>query len=75
LVGGTAVTALLGDKDGITKIRGKFYDYSNQYLATPIKTTAVFHPSYLLRSPGQKKVAWHDALMIKKYIRENGIKV
>jgi uracil-DNA glycosylase family 4 len=75
LVGGTAVTALLDDKNGITKMRGKFFDYNNPYLSHPIKTTAVFHPSYLLRSPGQKKLAWQDALVIRKYIRENGIKI
>ncbi|MCE3233712.1 MAG: uracil-DNA glycosylase, family 4 [Rickettsiaceae bacterium] len=75
LVGGTAVTALLDDKNGITKMRGKFFDYSNRYVAEPIKVTAVFHPSYLLRSPGQKKLAWQDALMIQQYIKENGLKI
>lgn len=73
LVGGTAVAALLDSKLGITKLRGKFFDYTNQYLDAPIKTTAIFHPSYLLRSPGQKKLAWQDILMLKQYIDENNI--
>jgi uracil-DNA glycosylase family 4 len=75
LVGGTAVSALLSDKaGGITKLRGKYFEYNNQYLAASIKTTAIFHPSFLLRSPGQKKYAWHDVLMIREYVVENGIR-
>jgi len=74
LVGGTAVASILQSKDGITKIRGKYYDYNNGYLESAIKTTAIFHPSYLLRSPGQKRVAWKDALLLKHYLIENNIK-
>ncbi len=75
LVGGTAVTSVLNSKQTITKIRGQFFDYTNQFLDQSIKTTAIFHPSYLLRSPGQKKSAWYDCLTIRKYIRENNIKL
>jgi uracil-DNA glycosylase family 4 len=75
LVGGTAVAALIDDKVGIAKMRGRFMEYNNKYLSNPVKTTAIFHPSYLLRSPGQKKLAWQDALMIKKYIKDNGVRV
>lgn len=75
LVGGTAVTSVLGSAEGITKLRGKFFNYSNPFLEQPIPTTAIFHPSYLLRSPGQKRVAWQDALMIREYIEKKGIRV
>ena len=75
LVGGTAVTSVLNNNQTITKIRGQFFDYTNQFLDGTIKTTAIFHPSYLLRSPGQKKSAWHDCLTIRKHIRENSIKI
>ncbi len=75
LIGGTAVTALLDSNQGISKLRGNFYDYNNEYLDSPIKTTAIFHPSYLLRSPGQKRLAWKDCLMLKNYIKEQGIKI
>jgi len=73
LVGGTAVTSVLDSKQTITKIRGQFFDYTNQFLDDSIKTTAIFHPSYLLRSPGQKKNAWYDCLTIRKHIRDNNI--
>ena len=75
LVGSTAVSALIDTKEGITKIRGKYFDYQNEYLKNPIKTTPIFHPSYLLRSPGQKKFAWLDCLNIRKYIKDNNIKM
>lgn len=75
LVGGTAVTSVLGSSQGITKLRGKFFEYSNNYLDSPVPTTAIFHPSYLLRSPGQKSLAWKDLLMMRKYMREKGIRL
>lgn len=73
LVGGTAIASLMDSNVGITKMRGQFYDYSNCYLDKPIKTTAVFHPSYLLRSPGQKRIAWKDLLMLKEYMSKEGL--
>jgi len=73
LVGGTAITALLGKTEGISKLRGKFYQYTNEFLDHSIPTTAIFHPSYLLRSPGQKRYAWSDLLQLKQYLTENNI--
>ncbi len=75
LVGGTAIASLIDSKLGITKVRGNFFDYNNQYLDEPVKTTAIFHPSYLLRSPGQKRIAWQDLLLIKEFISNNKIKL
>jgi len=73
LVGGTAVASILGITQGITKIRGKFFDYKNGYLDYSIKAVPIFHPSYLLRSPGQKRYAWIDALQIADFIKKEGI--
>ncbi len=66
LVGGTAVKAILQTQEGISKIRGKWLDYS--VYDHNMKITAVFHPAYLLRSPGQKKHMWLDLLKIKHYV-------
>jgi DNA polymerase len=33
---------------------------------------ATFHPSYLLRSPGQKREAWRDVLAVKHKLQELG---
>ena len=66
LVGGTAVKAMLKTKDGISKVRGKWIDH--EIHDHKFKITAVFHPAYLLRSPGQKKHMWKDLLNIQEYI-------
>ncbi|MBL0318553.1 MAG: uracil-DNA glycosylase [Alphaproteobacteria bacterium] len=68
LSGSVATKTLLNTPQGITKLRGKFYEYSNPYLEKPIKTAILFHPSYLLRQPSQKREAWQDLLMIKHYL-------
>lgn len=73
LIGGTAISSVLDINTGITKIRGKFFDYTNDALSSPIKTTALFHPSYLLRSPGQKKVTWKDLLTIDAFLTEYNV--
>ncbi len=66
LVGSTAVESLLEIDSPITKLRGKYFDYTNEYLdGKTIRTTAIFHPSYLLRQPAHKKTMWFDLLEIK----------
>ncbi len=73
LSGGTAVGALLQKSVGITKLRGRMHEYINPYLRQAVPVAVLFHPSYLLRSPGQKRLAWHDLLMMKHYLKEQGI--
>ena len=70
LVGNTAATSLLGQHEGITKIRKKHYSYTNKYLSAPIPTTAIFHPAYLLRQPLQKKSSWFDLIKIQQFAGE-----
>ena len=69
-VGATAIASILEKNGGITKMRGKFFDYKNPYLDHTISVMPMFHPSYLLRSPGQKKYAWHDALKIQEFLEK-----
>jgi DNA polymerase len=71
LVGSTAVTSLIGKHLQISKIRQEYYQYTNKYLDKAIKTTAVFHPAYLMRQPSQKKAMWYDLLRIKDFIEKN----
>lgn len=79
LLGGTAVKSLFSEINAeiantpITQLRGKFLKYKNEYLQHYIETIAVFHPSYLLRSPIQKKFFWEDMIKINKYISEKNI--
>jgi DNA polymerase len=68
LSGGTATHAVLKKDQSISRLRGKFYDYSNPYLEKPVKAALLFHPSYLLRQPLQKRLAWADLQMMQKYL-------
>lgn len=73
LVGSTAVNSVLNIKEAMSKIRGKFIKYLNDDYNLSIDTTAIYHPSYLLRQPSQKRLAWRDLLLIKKLINELNI--
>jgi uracil-DNA glycosylase len=55
-LGSIASKALLGGKDGVTKLRGKWHKWRD------IPLLVTFHPSYLLRqySPDAKREAWED---------------
>lgn len=73
LAGGVASTAVLKRPESVGRLRGKAQSYTNPYLETPLPVIVTFHPSYLLRSPGQKKLAWQDLLMIREWLEQHGI--
>ena len=58
-LGAVSAQTLLGVKDGITRARGMWFDYRCDDGRT-LKALAMFHPAYLLRQPGQKRLAWMD---------------
>jgi uracil-DNA glycosylase len=68
-VGGPAANSLLAQKASVGRLRGRWFPYSSPGLARPIEATAVYHPAYLLRSPGQKRAAWKDMLDLRRKIR------
>ncbi|HLY39280.1 MAG TPA: uracil-DNA glycosylase [Candidatus Binatia bacterium] len=63
-LGKFAVQSLLRTKTPITQLRGQWYDYHG------IKLMPTFHPAYLLRNPGDKRLVWED---IQKVMRALGI--
>ena len=65
LAGGTAAGALLSQSDGITRLRGRWFDLAVPGLDTPVPTIPIFHPAFLLRSPERKRDAWRDLLALK----------
>jgi len=65
-LGGAAASALLGKSEGVTKLRGRWHDYSAAGLARPIPSLPTYHPAYLLRTPTHKKEAWKDLLAVRK---------
>jgi DNA polymerase len=63
-LGSTAAKALLGTKDGVTRLRGKW----QQWRDIPVMVT--YHPSYLLRPYNQnaKKEAWEDLKKVLHFV-------
>ncbi|MCS7029910.1 MAG: uracil-DNA glycosylase [Gloeomargarita sp. SKYG116] len=64
LAGAVAVQAILGDKRGITKIRGQWFEWQG-YACMP-----VFHPAFLLRNPSRevgspKWLMWQDIQAVR----------
>ena len=53
-LGSFAAKTLLKTQSPISRLRGRVYEYQGA------KLVPTFHPSYLLRSPGQKREAWED---------------
>jgi len=65
-LGTFAAQTLLGVKTPITRMRGNWHDYRG------IKVMPTFHPAYLLRTPGDKRLVWAD---IKQVMGELGLPV
>jgi uracil-DNA glycosylase len=65
LCGATAANALLPGGQGITRIRGRWFDLAVPGLAAPVPTLPMFHPSFLLRAPERKREAWRDLLALR----------
>jgi uracil-DNA glycosylase family 4 len=63
-LGGTAARALTGHKEGVTKMRGKWF----QWRDLPVMVT--YHPSYLLRPYNQeaKREAWQDLKKLLHFV-------
>ena len=63
LLGSTAMNALIGNEVVISKMRGKWIEKQFGNCRTSVIIT--FHPAFLMRQPGQKKMAWIDLKMIR----------
>jgi uracil-DNA glycosylase family 4 len=59
-LGGTSAATMLDRREGITKLRGRWFDYDG------IAAMPTYHPAYLLRQPALKQLAWRDFLEIRK---------
>jgi uracil-DNA glycosylase family 4 len=64
-LGSTAATYLLGVKQSLSTLRGKWHNCRGAKLAV------TYHPAFLLRDPAMKGEAWKDLQMV---MRELGLK-
>lgn len=70
LVGGTASAALKPGSEGITRLRGRWFELAVNGVDETFTATAMYHPSFLLRSPDRKREAWADLLSVKAKLKE-----
>jgi uracil-DNA glycosylase len=70
-LGGSATQTLLGAKEGITRARGVWREYLNED-GRVIPALPMFHPAYLLRTPGAKRWAWADLRKLRHATEEAG---
>lgn len=73
LLGGTAMKAVLRRTGSLSQARGIWHSYRPVPDVAPIRTLVTFHPSYLLRSPGQKTLAWQDLQMLQGALNQEGL--
>ncbi|MBN8521764.1 MAG: uracil-DNA glycosylase [Alphaproteobacteria bacterium] len=67
MCGAVSARALLGRAESISRLRGQWHDVMG------IPALATYHPSYLLRTPGQKKAVWSDMLMFNSKKQDMGL--
>ena len=67
LLGSTALNAIIGNNEVISRARGKW----NKVKIGKIEpwVIASFHPAFLMRQPDQKKLAWIDLKMVRDKIK------
>ncbi len=65
-VGAPSAHTLLGETQGIGRLRGKWFSFQTPNLSHPIDAIALFHPTYLLTTPIKKRDVWNDIRMIKR---------
>ena len=59
-LGKFAAQTLLKTDIPISRLRGRFHDYHG------IKLMPTYHPAYLLRNPGDKRLVWEDMQLVQK---------
>ncbi|MGG6297294.1 uracil-DNA glycosylase [Leptolyngbya sp. AN02str] len=69
LTGATALKGLLGIKEGITKVRGKWIEKDGRFYMP------IFHPAYLLRNPSREQgspkwLMWQDVQAVRTKLDE-----
>ncbi len=73
LMGSSAMEALTGINNNISKERGNWKEIILENITYPIMIT--FSPSYLIRFPENKKYSWEDLKKIRKKIQDLNLKI
>ena len=65
-LGAYAARTLLGTRDSVGKLRGRFHYYHR------FKLLPTYHPAYLLRDPAKKRAVWEDLQLIMRELGWRG---
>ena len=68
LLGAPAAKSMLGQKEGILALRGRWFEWRGRFSELEIPALPSLHPAFLLRQPGAKKKAWQDFLMLAERV-------
>ena len=71
LLGAVAARHVMGDTQGIMRIRGHWMAYRLGEAMVPVLPT--LHPAYLLRQPAHKKLAWRDLQALAEKMETLGL--
>ncbi len=72
LLGAVPARHVMGNREGIMKLRGRWLEYYVNGQMIPVMPT--MHPAYLLRQPSHKKLAWRDLQAIESKIESLGLR-
>ena len=71
LLGAVAARHVMGEAQGIMRIRGHWMAYRLGEAMVPVLPT--LHPAYLLRQPAHKKLAWRDLQALAEKMETLGL--
>lgn len=71
-LGGTSAKTLLNRSEGITRLRGQWFEYTSPTLFKSMPVLPMLHPAYLLRNPISKREAWRDLLNLRQRLGPMG---
>jgi uracil-DNA glycosylase len=69
LAGGVSAKGLLRQREGITRLRGRWHQVS-LFDGQVIPALPTLHPAYLLRNPVAKREAWADLLLLRRSMED-----
>lgn len=72
-LGKPAAQAVLKTDEGILRLRGRTFEYSAGAGSPPTPVIPLLHPSYLLRRPQDKRLAWEDLQRVASLLDALGV--
>lgn len=69
VLGATAARALLRAEEGITRLRGKVFQFEVPGKGKKVPLVPTYHPAALLRNEALKKDVWQDMKLLRSLLQ------